>query len=109
MGTYQVYIFLNPAEGREAEFHEWYENTHLDDVLATAGMRTAQRFNVDTVIGADNANSHLAVYETDGESADEVMHRLNSTRDQRAMSDALDASAIQIWVVSPLGERHELT
>ncbi len=108
MATYHVLIFTNPVEGRDDEFHEWYENTHLDDVLATAGFTAAKRYGLEMGIGLDMPNSHLAIYEGEGDSAEEVMHRLNSTRDQRDMSDSIDGSQAAIWVFSELGERHEL-
>ena len=106
MATFHVLIFTTPAEGRDEEFHEWYENTHLDEVLATAGFSAARRFELGAGVGLDMPNSHLAVYETEGESAQEVLDRLNSTRDQRNMSDAIDGSQVAIWVYSPLGPQH---
>ena len=106
MAQFRVLIFLNPVEGREEEFHEWYENTHLDDVLRTAGMAAAQRFDLGASAGMAMPNSHLAIYETEGESAEEVMARLNGTRSEREMIDAIDASQVAIWVFSELGERH---
>ena len=106
MGTYRVAIFLSPKPGREAEFHEWYEQTHLGDVLRTAGFTAAQRFGVGAEFGAPTPGSHLAFYETEGDSAAEVLERLAATRDERPMIDAIDASNAAIWVLEPLGERH---
>ena len=110
MPAYRVLIFLSPVQGHEAEFHEWYEHTHLDDVLATAGFSAAQRFGYEAGLGSENPNSHLAIYETEGESADEVLERLNSSRDQRDMTGAAsaDASQMAVWVFSVLGDRHVL-
>ena len=109
MTTYHVLIFLNPVEGREDDFQEWYENTHLDEVLATTGMRSAQRFGLEMAVGLEMPNSHLAVYETEADSAEEVMDRLNSTRDQRAQTDSMDAANVAMWVFSALGEKHIAT
>ncbi len=106
MGTYRVLIFLAPAEGREAEFHEWYEHTHLDEVLATAGFSNAQRFGLEISTGLDAPGGHLAVYDSEGDSAAEVLERLASTRDQRSYPDVMDASRSAIWVFTPLGELH---
>lgn len=109
MATFHVLIFLNPADGQEDTFHEWYENTHLDDVLRTAGFRAAQRFGLELTVGAmESPNQHLAWYEAEGDSAEEIMARLNNTRDQRDMSggSSIDASNAAFWVFSELGERH---
>jgi hypothetical protein len=32
-----VVVLTEPTEGREAEYNDYYENRHLDDVLATTG------------------------------------------------------------------------
>lgn len=107
MTTYTVLIFLNAASGREEEFHDWYEQTHVDDVLRTAGFRSGQRFGLEHVVGLPMPNTHLAVYEADAETPEEVIERLNSTRDQRDMQmDLIDASQVAFWVFSPLGEPH---
>lgn len=108
MPTFHVLIFTNPVEGQDEAFADWYENTHLDEVLATAGFRAAQRFDLEHQIGLEQPNRHLAVYEAEGESADEVLGRLNATRDQRDMSGPIDGSQVAMWVYSPAGERHEL-
>lgn len=108
MSTFHVLIFTNPVAGREAEFHEWYETTHLDDVLATAGFTAAQRFGLEVEIGLEQPNKHLAWYEGEGESAQEVGDRLNSTRPDRELSDSIDGSQVAMWVFSELGERHEV-
>lgn len=104
--TYHVLIFLDAVDGKEAEFHDWYENVHLDDVLRTAGFRAAQRFGYGTGVGAPAPTSHLAIYETEGESHEEVLNRLNSTRDQRPLSDSIDASNLAMWVFDELGRQH---
>lgn len=108
MSTFHVLILTNPVSGREDEFHEWYESTHLDDVLATAGFQAAQRFGLEIEIGLSQPNKHLAWYEGEGESAQEVVDRLNRTRPDRELSDSIDGSQVAMWVFSELGERHEV-
>jgi len=103
-----VLIFTNAVAGSEAEFNDWYETTHVDDVLATAGFHAGQRFGLELVAGLPMPNTHLAIYETQGESPQEVVHRLNETRVNRVISDTMDASQFAIWVFTPLGERHVL-
>ena len=38
-----VLIFSNPKDGEETEFNRWYEDIHLDEILATTGWEGAQR------------------------------------------------------------------
>ncbi len=106
MGTYLVMVMSNPVEGREAEFDDWYENTHLDEVLATTGFTSAQRFALEAGVGPASAHRYLALYETEGDSAEEVIARLNARRAERQQSDAIDRRGAALWVFSPTGERH---
>jgi hypothetical protein len=46
MATYKVHVFINPLEGRDAEFNEWYDAEHVPDVLALPGFVRAERFAV---------------------------------------------------------------
>lgn len=107
MPKYTVMVFTRATPGDELAFGEWYENTHLDDVLATApGWTAAQRFSLDYQQGVPMPSPHLAMYEAEGESPEAVVAALNETRLQRDISDMMDASEFAIWVFSESGERH---
>ena len=106
MATYLVVVLSNPVEGSEAEFDEWYERVHLDEVMATAGFRSAQRFHLEAQRGSPSAHDYLALYETDGESAEEVIERLEASRDRRQQSRSIDRRNAAMWVFTPTGERH---
>ena len=41
------------------EFHRWYDEVHIPEILAVTGFRTARRFQ------AADGESYLAVYEVD--------------------------------------------
>ena len=43
---YLVLVLTEPTEGNEDRFNEYYENTHLDEVIATTGWSSAQRFKL---------------------------------------------------------------
>ena len=47
MPKFLVLVMSNPSEGMEEEFNDWYEHTHLDEVLATTNFSWAQRFVLD--------------------------------------------------------------
>jgi hypothetical protein len=34
MATYKVHVFINPFEGPDGEFNEWYDAEHVADVPA---------------------------------------------------------------------------
>ena len=52
---------------REQEFHEWYENTHLPEILALPGFLAAQRFSATSINMVNQPwvteHGYLAIYE----------------------------------------------
>lgn len=44
-------VLTEPTDGKAAELGDYYENVHLDEVLATTGWETAQRFRLTDQIG----------------------------------------------------------
>ena len=104
---YQVFFLLSPKEGMDDEFHEWYENTHLDEVLGTTdGYTSAQRFGIVPVLGDTDVNSHLAVYDCVAESPEAALADLNARRAERQYSDSVDRDTAMMWVVEALGDKH---
>jgi hypothetical protein len=91
--------FSNPADGREDEFNEWYDSTHLPDVLQVPGVTSGQRYEL-----APNGRSphrYLAVYELEGDPDTVVRELLGRMRSgQIAMSDAIDptAGSLAVWL-----------
>ena len=57
MATGAMVVFSNPTEGREDEYNDWYDNTHLPEVCALDGVvgalakkltRDARRIEIST-------------------------------------------------------------
>jgi len=104
--NYLVLVMSNPVPGMEDAYNTWYENPHLDEVIASAGFRSAQRFRLDAGQGVESPHRYAAIYETEGESPEEVLERLNRSRPERVQSEAIDAAGAGVWVFSPTGELH---
>lgn len=105
-------VFSNPVAGKEDEFNEWYDNVHLPEVLATPGMRSAQRFALlETDITHHSelpkpAHGYLLVYELEGD-VDAVMSKIQDAAMSGAMrmSDALDLETVAMSFWRPIGEK----
>src|SRR6185437_3188005 len=41
-------VFSNPIAGKEQEFNDWYQNSHLGDLTQLPGWNGAQRFRLVT-------------------------------------------------------------
>ena len=47
-----VVVLTEPTTGREDEYNNYYENVHLDEVLATTDWLSAQRFKLSAQQGS---------------------------------------------------------
>ena len=78
---------LEPS--REKEYHEWYNQVHLPDVLETPGFKRATRY--ENSEPAEGQGKFLAVYEVETEDIAQTMatHQANvaKKREQGRMSE----------------------
>lgn len=102
-----VVVLTEPTAGREAEYNDYYERLHLDEVLATTVMSSAQRFKLSDQQGLPCPLPYLALYEVEADDASTVLANLNATRAQRVQSDALNRKTAGAWVFSEIGPKHE--
>jgi hypothetical protein len=96
MTHYQLVVFSNALEGRDADFNDWYDNQHLDDVLAIPGFYRAQRMTIANPLSPEPAEyKYLAIYEFEADDLDKTLgyfFSLSGT-DKMPMSDAMDKKA----------------
>ncbi len=102
-----VVVLTEPTEGREAEYNDYYEKLHLDEVLATTDWHSAQRFKLAAEQGKTCPLPYLAIYEVEAEDASSVLTNLNASREQRIQSEALNRKTAGVWVFSEIGPKHE--
>lgn len=79
MGKYTLIVAAQPVAGREVEWHRWYDNVHLDEVLAIAGFVSATRLH--GIDGIAAMGPWLAIYgieATDDAMAHGALARLQS-------------------------------
>jgi len=105
MPRYRILVLTEPVEGKTAEFDDYYENTHLDEVLQTACWLSAQRVRLAKQAGEPCPLPYLAEYEAEAASAEQALDQLNSTRSQRQQSDALNYRTGRIWIFEETGEK----
>lgn len=79
METTNLLVYTNAAPGQDDAFNDWYDNTHLPQILALPMVVSAQRFSLGP-IGVDTSevgaevdptaplpHTYLAVYEVTGD------------------------------------------
>lgn len=69
MAKFKLLALTNANEGRDKEFNEWYDNTHLKDLLNMPAVKSATRFRL-----IDNKSwAYLSIYDLDCEDPREVV------------------------------------
>ena len=58
-----VLVLTEPTEGQSEAFDHYYEHQHIDEVLATTGWVSGQRFKLADQVGASCPLPYLALYE----------------------------------------------
>ena len=104
---YQVLILTEPTEGNEDAYNNYYEHTHLEEVLATTGLLNAQRFRLVANAGETAPLPYLALYEAEADSPESVLEDLNARRKEREQSHTLNKRTGRIWVFEEIGPKHE--
>ena len=63
---YRLIALSKPVEGKEQEFHDWYDNTHIPQILALPGFTAAQRFKLTQPLGPQaDSFPFLTIYEAE--------------------------------------------
>lgn len=93
-----------PAEGRESEFNDWYDDVHLIDILKLSGFTSARRFRT---LSTDSL-PYLAIYEVEADDLKEAQASIGAgvaSGDIR-ISDVLATNPAPVMVLyEQIGER----
>lgn len=79
---------VNPE--RDGDLNEWYDGTHIPELLAVPGFRSARRYRL---VGDDGAPEYLAVYEIE---ADDLAAPLRELRRRSAAGETTPTDALQL-------------
>lgn len=97
--------FSDPVSGREAEYDDWYQNTHLAQVCAIPGVRSAQRFTLVDDRAETIGPRNVAVYQLDGDPRQVFAEMGARARGgQVDMSSAIDRSSVRVQLWSAHGD-----
>ena len=72
-----LYVESRPPADRVAEYHAWYEGTHIPEMLAAEGVVAARRFAPVAPTGDDDG-LFVAIYEIEGDDLAAVMAALRA-------------------------------
>ena len=96
-------VFTSPAEGREDEYNDWYDNTHLAEFCALPGVESGKRFKL-SPNGPKAATTYTAIYELSGDPADVLKAFDAGIKDGSIhMTDAIDPKSVSMSAWDPIG------
>jgi hypothetical protein len=100
------FVFGNALEGKDEVYNDWYDNTHLPEVLAVPGVLSAQRYTLaepECTKRTPVTHRYLAAYEFEG-SADAIMTvmREKSASGEMNMHPSLDLQTVRMSFWNPL-------
>jgi hypothetical protein len=105
MADYTYVVLSNPVSGQEAEFENWYGNTHLDDVVAVDGFTSARLFKLaDGAAEGAPPQRYMALYtmatDDPGKLLDDL--RVLVETGQMAMSEAFSQEGLATHLYAPI-------
>ena len=91
MAKFKMIALTTPVPGKEAEYHDWYQNTHLPELTAFDGIESAQRYKLTAKMMGADTNQYLAVYEIETDDATKLMSAIGEAAASGKMTQT-DAS-----------------
>lgn len=106
MPVFKMVVFSQPVEGRDAEYVDWYENTHLREVCQLEGVLSARRYSLARNMSEREAHPYMTIYDIESDDIDSVLAELQASgADGRMiMSDSLDLETVFPLVFEAAGK-----
>jgi hypothetical protein len=93
VAKFKMIALTTPVPGKEAEYHDWYQNKHLVELTSFFDdIKSAQRYKLTAkLMGSDN-NQYLAVYDIESDDPMKLMGEIGeaSAAGKLTQSDASD-------------------
>lgn len=105
----KLVALTTPIAGKEDEFHDWYQNIHLPELVSFPGMQGAQRYKlVAKLMGADD-NQYLAIYDIEVEDPAAFLGAMGEAAASGKMTpgEASDMATTYTALFAECGERVE--
>jgi len=76
---YKLLVYTNAVEGKEDDFNDWYQNTHLQQIVSIKSFVQAQRFRftMNVVPGSPNPSRYMAIYDIETDDINASLGAMN--------------------------------
>lgn len=105
----KLIALTTPLPGREQEYHDWYNNVHLPELVNGLGLLGAQRFELVTKMGGADTNPYLAIYDIETDDPADFLARMGELARSGKMTPGnfTDSAAGYTALFRAIGERLE--
>lgn len=105
MAKFKMIALTQPVEGREAEYNDWYQNTHLPEVCSLPGVLGAQRYKLAAPLQGFDGRPYLAIYDIE---TDDIRQTLGGFATAKLTpGEASDNAGAYTVIFEEFGERVE--
>jgi hypothetical protein len=93
-GKCRLVVFTNAAAGRDADFNDWYDSTHIPEMVAVPGFTSGERYRFYKAMGEGAfAGPYLSIYGMTADTAEAAGGAMQAAQQSGlTMSDASDNS-----------------
>ena len=99
MSRYVAVVFSNPQPGKEAEYNDWYDHRHLDDIMGSGVVRAARRFRAVGKARREPAQQYMTFYEFSSDDLGEAKAKIAGGADpeeQQVIANLIDSDSVVI-------------
>lgn len=111
MPRYKMVALTSPVAGKEDEYHRWYQNDHLPEIVSFPGMVSAKRYKAVMPLQDPTNYQYMAIYEIDTDDLGALMQKMGgaAAAGKTTGTDASDNAGAYTVIFEEIGEevRHE--
>jgi len=105
VARYVLLVATRPLPGLESDYHRWYDEVHLAEVLAVRGFTEAQRYEVcDTELApVVRPGEYLAAYTIETDDIDKTLAVFDAARPSMTTPPSLDPASVSFQLLRVMG------
>ncbi len=93
-----------PHAGQDSDFNNWYDKTHVPELLKMPGVKSAERFKLTfTMAGAKPDHPYFTIYEIETDDLQKTLGAFGTTK--LTQSDTFDPSTAALSIYSAVGKK----
>ncbi len=104
MSEYMLFVYTRPVPGMEADYHRWYNEVHLPEVLRVPGFTHAQRLEScdPFLLASADRTQCLAIFTIVSEDIESTITEFHRARKLMATPPSLDLPSVSFQLLRVL-------